>query len=288
MPELPKVLTDIVGMAFSDAVEILRAVLVFVLFSILFNMKKWRLAIARCFPSSLRVNTMAFMFDSLLVAMPIGLLLPWLAWVAHTPGQSAFMGRVYEALPQWVVGFLVIFVGDLVGYFRHRLEHSPFLWPAHSLHHSDEQMTFFTLFRFHPLNRLTTVSIDLGVLYALGFPLWAIALNGLVRHYYGMFIHMNQPWTLGRFGRFFVSPAMHRWHHVREGQGIHKNFATVFSVFDRAFGTFYLPGPCDAPLGVVGTEHEKFIPQLMLPLTVMASKIRRSRSPTQATLPTTY
>jgi sterol desaturase/sphingolipid hydroxylase (fatty acid hydroxylase superfamily) len=65
-----------------------------------------------------------------------------------------------------------------------------------------------------------------------------------------MLIHADLPWTYGRLGKVFVSPAMHRWHHARDAAAYNTNYATVFSIFDRTFGTFRVPGPCDAPLGI--------------------------------------
>ncbi|MNW08013.1 hypothetical protein D3C71_2047230 [compost metagenome] len=78
-------------------------------------------------------------------------------------------------------------------------------------------------------------------------------------------MHINQPWTLGWLGKVLVSPAMHRWHHVLEGEGVGKNFASVFSIFDRVFGTYYCPGPCSAELGVPGVGDDDLIRQYALP-----------------------
>ena len=124
------------------------------------------------------------------------------------------------------------------------------LWPAHAVHHSDDAMTWLTLERFHPLNRLTTMAIDSCALLMLGLPAYAVLANSLVRHYYGYFIHSDLPWTYGPAGRLFVSPAMHRWHHARDPRFFQTNFATVFSVFDQLFGTYRVPGPCGTALGV--------------------------------------
>lgn len=172
---------------------------------------------------------------------------------------------IYDYVPAIVVAFGVLLVGDFIAYWRHRLEHSAIFWPSHVMHHSDEQMTWWAIHRFHPINRLTTLVIDAGVLLVMGFPVWATVLNGFVRHYYGAFIHMDLPWTYGRAGKWLVSPAMHRWHHVREGKGVGSNFATLFAIFDRAFGTFYLPGPCNQPLGVPDVPGNALRFQLWLP-----------------------
>jgi sterol desaturase/sphingolipid hydroxylase (fatty acid hydroxylase superfamily) len=84
----------------------------------------------------------------------------------------------------------------------------------------------------------------------VGLPVWAVIADKIFRNYYGYFIHADLPWTYGPLGKVFVSPAMHRWHHAKDYKYAGTNFATVFSIFDRVFGTFALPGPCDVPVGI--------------------------------------
>lgn len=202
---------------------------------------------ARAASSEVRANLTLFVIDLVFVAPALGFVLAALgAWMQ----ASEIALVIWDRFPIWVVALFAIFAGDFIGYLRHRLEHTPPLWPAHAIHHSDTAMTWTTGLRFHPINRFSTALIDATMLALLGFPPWALIANNLVRHYYGLFIHMDLPWTYGVLGRVFVSPAMHRWHHVREGEGLGANFATVFSVFDQVFATYHAPGPCNAPLGV--------------------------------------
>jgi sterol desaturase/sphingolipid hydroxylase (fatty acid hydroxylase superfamily) len=241
----------------------------FLLLSIFLHRKQLSTVLTKCFPSSLPFNYASYCFD-VFITLP-GLLILYQALIefVRTHQLHLLPPAFYEDIPIYITGLLAVFVGDLIGYFRHRIEHSRFLWPTHAMHHSDASMTWFTLFRFHPLNRLTTFTIDSSVLLLCGFPLWALVFNGLVRHYYGMFIHANVPWDYGKWlGRVFVSPAMHRWHHVLEGQGIHSNYATVFSIFDQLFKTYYVPGPCAAALGVKelrGNSPISYLLQLIYP-----------------------
>lgn len=213
------------------------------------------------------LNVIDIVFIGPLVALSVGAAGAWL----QRSGFALFDPVQWRALPLWAVMLTAIFVGDFIGYWRHRLEHSPPLWPAHAIHHSDTRMTWTTLFRFHPINRLTTAVIDTSALALLGFPPEALIANNLVRHYYGMFIHMDLPWTYGVLGRVFVSPAMHRWHHVRDGAGA--NFATIFSLFDQAFRTYHVPGPCTAPLGVRDDIGQGALAQLIWPFRVLGQTI---------------
>ena len=206
--------------------------------------------IARDAAPQVRINLILFAIDAAIVTPLLVLALTYTGGLIQHAGLRLFSANAWSTLPAWLVGFIALFAGDFVAYWRHRFEHTAFLWPAHAVHHSDTHMTWTTGLRFHPLNRLTTALIDTTFLALLGLPLWALMLNNLVRHYYGLFIHMDLPWTYGPLGRIFVSPAMHRWHHIRDADGAGVNFATVFSVFDQAFGTYHVPRPCDVPLGV--------------------------------------
>ncbi|WP_146344201.1 sterol desaturase family protein [Phaeobacter marinintestinus] len=170
-------------------------------------------------------------------------------WI-HSNGLMLFSVATWESLPVPLVLFFALFFGDFVGYWRHRLEHTPLLWPAHAVHHSDTEVTWLTSARWHPINLLTVHSLAGSAMLIMGFPVWAVLFNSMMRGYYGFFIHANLPWTYGVLGKYIVSPAMHRWHHSAEEKAFDKNFSEFFCIFDRMFGTYYLPGPCDGPLGV--------------------------------------
>lgn len=234
---------------------------------------------ARAASGEVRTNVILLAVDAALVAPLLALMVAAVgAWMQNN-GLRLFDTEAWSTLPQWLVLFIAVFAGDFIGYWRHRLEHTAFLWPTHAIHHSDTAMTWTTLFRFHPLNRLTTALIDTSALALLGLPPWALAANMLIRHYYGMFIHMDLPWTYGPIGRVLVSPAMHRWHHIRDSDGAGVNFATVFSVFDQAFRTHHVPSPCTVPLGVRDDIGQGALAQLLWPLRV----IWRAVAPAPAT-----
>ena len=198
----------------------------------------------------LRINLALYFIDALLVLPLLALVTGVVDLIMRQSGLILVPPGFWLGAGELPTLIAAVFLGDFIGYWRHRLEHTKWLWPTHAIHHSDTEMTWLTLDRFHPINRLTTTVIDSAFLLACGLPAWAVVANTLLRHYYGYFIHADLPWTYGPLGRVFVSPAMHRWHHAREYRYAGTNFATVFSILDVAFGTFALPGPCDVPLGL--------------------------------------
>jgi sterol desaturase/sphingolipid hydroxylase (fatty acid hydroxylase superfamily) len=235
---------------------------------------KEAIAGARRAVGELRVNIGWRVFDALIVAPFIGVLVQ-LVRTAVTRYQLTLVDdSVWIAVGGPATFAAVIFLGDFVSYWRHRLEHTRPLWPAHAIHHSDTEMTWLTLARFHPVNRITTSFIDILCLALLGFPAWALVANEIVRHYYGEFIHADFPWMYGPLRYLLISPVMHRWHHARDVEGAGSNFATVFCVFDRAFGTYYAPGPCTVPLGVNDPIEPGVFGQLVYPFRTWASRLR--------------
>jgi len=235
--------------------------------------------IARDAAPQVRINLILFAIDAAIVTPLLVMALTFIGGLMQAAGLRLFSEDYWETWPMWAVAIFAVFAGDFIGYWRHRLEHTPFFWPAHAIHHSDTHMTWTTGVRFHPFNRVTTALIDTTFLALLGLPMWALMVNNLTRHFYGLFIHTDLPWTYGPLGRVFVSPAMHRWHHIRDADGMGVNFATVFSVFDQAFATYHVPNPCTVPLGVRDNIGKGVIGQLVWPFKVIWRWVIELRGP---------
>jgi len=222
----------------------------------------------------LRVNLAIHFLDALFVAPVLAILTTLIRLGVNHYSLALIDGGLWSWLGTPATFVMAVFVGDFISYWRHRLEHTRWLWPAHAIHHSDTEVTWLTLSRFHPLNRLLTTGVDVGLLALLGFPDWALIGNVILRHYYGEFIHADLPWMYGPVRAVFVSPVMHRWHHARDVTGAGSNFATVFSVFDRAFGTYYVPGLCTVPLGVTDDMGKGTLGQLLYPFVAWGAALR--------------
>lgn len=241
----------------------------FLLLSILVKGKEATKAIQMSFSSTI-FNITLMTFN--IIFLPLVLI--YFSFVSNYYDFRLIDSSHWNGINFILVIFLAVFLGDFIGYWRHRLEHSLLLWPSHAVHHSDAQMTWLTLQRFHPFNRVSTYVIDSGFLLIIGLPLDAIIVNNLVRHYYGYFIHADLPWTYGHWGKIFVSPVMHRWHHALEKEAHNTNYATVFSIFDRCFGTYRVPGICNEPLGVLSHQGRNFLAQLIYPLKLSSYKLK--------------
>jgi sterol desaturase/sphingolipid hydroxylase (fatty acid hydroxylase superfamily) len=171
-------------------------------------------------------------------------------------------------LPLWQQGLIVIIIGDFIGYWTHRLNHtfSP-LWNFHAIHHSAEVIDWLTAVRIHPFNDMFSKGLKIIFIMLLGFSPIAGELYVPVLSCYVAFIHANVPWSYGAFRHILASPAFHRWHHEMDAKAWGKNYAGLFPLYDVLFGTFYLPlGQQPKEFGIYGeTMTENFVDQMLYP-----------------------
>ncbi|WP_295583602.1 sterol desaturase family protein [uncultured Lamprocystis sp.] len=139
-------------------------------------------------------------------------------------------------------GALISFVlFDLWMYGWHRANHRiPFLWRFHRVHHTDPAMDCTTALRFHPGEILLSGLANLPVIVALGMSLQTFVLYKAVMVAVILFHHSNLavPARIDRgLRRLIVSPSMHRVHHSEIRAETDSNYGTIFSFWDRLFGS---------------------------------------------------
>lgn len=133
-----------------------------------------------------------------------------------------------------------LFIADLVGYASHRVRHRVrALWLFHAIHHSPTRLDWLAAARMHPVDDLVdNVATSIPVLL-LGFDLRVYALLGPFFLLHTILLHANVRWDFGPLRFVLASPAWHRLHHAKEGEG--GNFGGVLSLFDVILGTFRDP-----------------------------------------------
>src|SRR5207244_2357423 len=55
-------------------------------------------------------------------------------------GWNESNARWVSATPFWAQVLAAVLVGDIIGYWRHRLLHMKYGWPFHAVHHSSEEL----------------------------------------------------------------------------------------------------------------------------------------------------
>lgn len=164
----------------------------------------------------------------------------------------AWNHRLFTLDTGWTTWVLAIVLVDLVEYWNHRAGHRVrFLWANHVQHHSSKELNFSTALRT-PLTSFSNI-VCFPWLAIFGIQPWIIFASFSINAIYQLWVHTEAIGKLPRPIEFlFVTPSHHRVHHGSDGQYIDKNFASIFIVFDRLFGTFQ---PEDEPV-TYGLVHD--------------------------------
>jgi sterol desaturase/sphingolipid hydroxylase (fatty acid hydroxylase superfamily) len=161
-----------------------------------------------------------------------------LAWL-----QAAAVGLLnFIALPMPVEIGIGILMLDLAWYATHISMHKfAWMWPFHSVHHSDMAVDVTTTVRQHPVEGIIRY-VYLAVFgFAVGISPVAFAIYRVWSALHGLFEHANvrlPQWLDTAITFVFSSPNMHRIHHSKDQCFTDRNYSNIFSIWDRLFGTF--------------------------------------------------
>lgn len=181
------------------------------------------------------------------------------AWVEAGLGQlfgptSAPLMSVGAARALYTVLFFVAY--DFGRYAGHSLLHDvPLLWQFHKLHHSAEVLTPLTNFRAHPVELFVMGAVPNAATGIVSGIAWYV-MAGEIGFYSFLGLHVciaafNTIANLRHFpvwisfgpvlNRWLISPAHHQIHHSAEARHFGRNRGFELAIWDRMFGTIYLP-----------------------------------------------
>ncbi|MEM7367897.1 MAG: sterol desaturase family protein [Bacteroidota bacterium] len=138
----------------------------------------------------------------------------------------------------WV--YVIAFIGiDFASYWSHRFNHVINLfWNRHLVHHSSEEFNLSCALR-------QTISDVFGVYFFLYLPMALIGVPPVVvailapLHLFAQFwYHTRVIKRMGFLEHILVTPSHHRVHHAINAEYIDKNYAAIFILWDKWFGTF--------------------------------------------------
>lgn len=213
------------------------------------------------------------------VFVPAVLFLPELLF-----GRSLFFATSANLGPFWLQFVLVLLMQSFMRYSVHRLQHTvPALWALHSYHHTVSDIRASNLLVSHPLDYGLRNVLPPIVLASVGFDPSAILFGAGLVGVFSTLSHCGAGLHAGWLNQIFVTPEVHRWHHSVEIPDGHKygvNYGVGFALWDRLFGTYYLPvrnGIPEQPqkLGVKGLDDEPNYFKMLF-LSRYLPKLRRS------------
>ena len=140
----------------------------------------------------------------------------------------------------WWAWPLCFVLDDLAYYWIHRFGHRVrWFWASHVNHHSSQHYNLSTALRQTWTGALTLGFAFKLPLVLLGFHPVMIAICGGFNLIYQFWIHTE---AIGKMPRWFEAvmntPSHHRVHHATNPRYLDRNYAGVFIVWDRMFGTF--------------------------------------------------
>ncbi|MEM1053934.1 MAG: sterol desaturase family protein [Bacteroidota bacterium] len=179
--------------------------------------------------------------NGLIVTVGFAWLWVWAAEWAAT--RDLGLLRLVE-LPGWLHVVLAILLLDVWTYTWHRLNHRiPFLWRLHRVHHADAQMDVSTASRFHTGEIVLSSLLRIPLIVLLGVTAWELVLYETLMFAVVQLHHANvgfPAWADRALRAVIVTPAMHKVHHSRWQPETDSNYSSLFSWWDRLFGSFRL------------------------------------------------
>lgn len=180
------------------------------------------------------------------------------AWTSMTMGvgnlvSSSMLGFISFVFLMWVWEFRVADWGygllaiccalvaqDFFYYWKHMIAHKiRWFWSAHVVHHSSEHYNLSTALRQPWNNQLTGHVVFSVPLVLAGIHPVLLAFVGAVNLLYQFWIHTEAIDKMPRWFEFiFNTPSHHRVHHATNPRYLDSNFAGIFIIWDRLFGTF--------------------------------------------------
>ena len=181
----------------------------------------------------------------------------WLPLIPAWPDRSALitgegaLGFAIDApaLLSWAVTFFLV---DLCYYWSHRMSHEVnLLWAGHVVHHQSEEYNLSVALRQATIGKLFTWIFYLP-LALIGVP-WRLFVTCYgINLIYQFILHTRAVGKLGApIEGVMNTPSHHRVHHGVNPKYQDRNYAGVFIVFDKWFGTFEVED--DAEPVVYGT-----------------------------------
>lgn len=155
-------------------------------------------------------------------------------------GAVVYQYRLFDlgyGLPVFIAAFIL---DDLAYYLFHRSAHRVrWFWASHVIHHSSRHYNLTTALRQTWTGFFSASFIFRWPLLLIGFPWEVVVFVSGLNLVYQFWIHTEAVDRLPRWFELVMNtPSHHRVHHATNPRYLDANYAGVFIVWDRWFGTF--------------------------------------------------
>ncbi len=181
-----------------------------------------------------------FTFTTVLINFVMAFMLLWAASLVDRSGFGIIQWIPLQGIWFLLTGLMLLdFIGAfLPHYIEHRIR---FLWQFHLIHHTDQNVDTTTANRHHPGESVLRFLFTLIAVIFVGAPMWMVFMYQSLSVVLSQFNHSNvkmPEWLDNTLVWVFCTPNMHRVHHHYRQPYSDKNYGNIFSLWDRAFGTY--------------------------------------------------
>ncbi|HMQ49595.1 MAG TPA: sterol desaturase family protein [Saprospiraceae bacterium] len=171
------------------------------------------------------------------LASAYGLSLYYFFYTQAAPFRQAFL-RYGDLGWTWYVWVFAVLADDFTYYWFHRISHQVHIfWAFHVVHHSSEHFNYSTAIRNGWLSILHKPFFWIWMSIVGFHPLMIITCMSL-NSFYQFFCHTQLCYSWKNLQCILCAPEIHAIHHGKNEAFIDKNFAGIFTFYDRLFGTF--------------------------------------------------
>ena len=161
------------------------------------------------------------------------------AWPEGAPFAARdgfpWFGVSWPDLASWAIVFILV---DFFYYWLHRMSHEVnILWAGHVVHHSSEEYNLTVALRQSSLHGLFSWMFYMPLALA-GVPWEMFVVSHGFNLIYQFWIHTREIHRLGPLEWLMNTPSHHRVHHGVNPKYQDRNYAGVFIIWDRIFGSF--------------------------------------------------
>jgi len=190
-----------------------------------------------------------------------------LAGLYITAYFSVAQFAVFDIPVNWATVLICIILADIAYYWEHRFMHRVnLLWATHSVHHSSPFFNISVAYRFGPMDGVWPILFHLP-LVLLGFNPFVVFFAEMFVQLFQTALHTEAVKKLPRpFEWIFNTPSHHRVHYASNKKYLDSNYAGIFVIWDRMFGTFV-------------KEDEKVVYGLVKPIPEVNTPMRFLASP---------
>jgi len=185
------------------------------------------------------------------MTVSVGSIFFWgmLGWLYYGGVTFAYAHRLHAIPFAWSSLLLAFVLDDLRYYWWHRISHrSRWFWASHVVHHSSQHYNLSVAVRQSWTSQFTGLTLMNVPLAWIGFHPATIALAFSVNLLYQFWLHTEAIDRLpGWFEAVFNTPSHHRVHHASNARYLDSNYAGVFIIWDKLFGTFVPENAAEAP-----------------------------------------